>query len=146
MKRNSVHNEEELIGYHHTKDTIEDKLGLAIIRFNEVEEARKRMMIQTVKPDDDNVIDEMRSQCKEEKKRLRNMNAQSLKNQANTKFSGAISKVRMMRLMGSRFKNQNKRRRSVNMNHINHLYDGDKLKHFQQKGINDPNFIGMING
>mmetsp|Transcript_20970 Transcript_20970/g.18596 ORF Transcript_20970/g.18596 Transcript_20970/m.18596 type:complete len:125 (-) Transcript_20970:34-408(-) len=31
------------------------------------------------------------------------------------------------------------------MNHINRLHEGDKIKHFQKKGINDLNFIGMIN-
>jgi hypothetical protein len=127
----SEHSEEDLIGYHNTKFAVKYKRSTQSVDSN----INKRI--------DDNMMNEMRKNAKvAEFNRIKGMNKQHFHDGALMKFSGALSKIKMINIMRNFVKKEPKKsdgklstRRVPDMNYINKLYEGDSKKQFQKKGI-----------
>lgn len=100
-ERNSNASEEELIGYQHTKDTIEHKIDMVIKRYNEIQVANKKVDSDKAKLAEDLIMDEMRKRCKEQElKRIRALSLQNFKSRVHMKLSGAVSKISVLSIIG----------------------------------------------
>lgn len=103
-EKNSSDSGEELIGYQHTRDTIEDKIDMAIKRYNEIQEALSKVDSGKAKRTENQIMDEMRKRCKEQRlKTTRALSYQSSKNKVHMKLSEAVSKIHIVNLLGNNF-------------------------------------------
>jgi hypothetical protein len=126
----SEHSEEDLIGYHNHKFAVNHKKATHSVDSN------------SNKLIDDNMMNEMRKNAKlAEFTRIKDMNMQHFHDGALMKFSGAVSKIKMINIMRNFVKIDSKKsigkpnaKRVPDMNYINKLYEGDSKKQFQKKG------------
>jgi hypothetical protein len=119
----SEHSEEDLIGYHNHKFSVNHKRAT-----NSVDSNFNKLI-------DDNMMNEMRKNAKvAEFNRIKGMNMKQFHDGALVKISGALSKIKMINIMRTFVKTDSKKRRVPDMNYIYKLHEGDSKKQFQKKG------------
>lgn len=150
-EKDSVHSDEELIGYQLPKDTIEGKMHYAakrIQRFNWKE--LKNIKIKSNQPED-NFVSEIRRACKQDQlKRIRSMTLKNFRNSMNSDTTNVTNIVKLFKLKGGEMLDSSKtmkrpKKKSVDMSYISKLHDQDCINQFYKRGIVEQNFIGMVN-